>query len=141
MNKNKNSVKSKIKKQIMEFNRRPNRAMFFCVVLFMLLFLLGLYVHGRDGTLGNLGITENQYFWILGSYVQGFAAFVGVIIASLALNTQKSFQNKINVVDINTLTFWPFFTSLLTLFLSIIGMVFYPLLNNKEVLGIQTFRK
>lgn len=102
------------------------------LILIILTFLLGFYYKSN----WKLNISENQYFWILGSFVQGFSAFVGIIVASLALGTNKTSNKKIDIVQSGKTFFMPIFTSSVTIILSIIGMMLYKLLSNYGVVEV-----
>lgn len=83
----------------------------------------------------SMEINESQYFWILGSFVQGFSAFTGIVIASLTLATQKIFARKINAAESEKMFLMPISMSIITVLFSIIGMVFYGLFASSRILG------
>lgn len=137
MKKRKNSLMNGVIKYIIQFKNVPKR-----VILFVLLSFLATYFYGKY--FGHListenQISENQYFWLLGSYVQGFSAFTGIIIASIALGTSKNFRKKIDKLRLEKTFFMPIVTSLITILSSIIGIGFYQLLKNAGSLGLLMF--
>ena len=83
----------------------------------------------------SLNINENQYFWILGSFVQGFSAFTGIVIASLTLGTNKIFVKRVGIADPEKVFLMPISMSIITVLFSIIGMVFYGSFYSSKILG------
>ncbi|MEK6949496.1 MAG: hypothetical protein AABX34_04690 [Nanoarchaeota archaeon] len=83
-----------------------------------------------------LNINENQYFWILGSFVQGFSAFTGIVIASLTLGTNKLFIKRVDISEPDKMFLMPISMSIITVLTSIIGMIFYDQLNTSKILGL-----
>ncbi|MBI2523218.1 hypothetical protein HYW19_02420 [Candidatus Woesearchaeota archaeon] len=81
-------------------------------------------------------INESQYFWILGSFVQGFSAFTGIVIASLTLGTNKIFVKRVNITDPEKVFLMPISMSIITVLFSIIGMIFYDSFYNSKILGL-----
>ena len=103
-------------------------------IIFIIVIALSVYFYKEY--LKNLKFTENQYFWILGSYIQGFAAFAGIIIASVSFFlTNRSFIKKSKIKRLGIIFYMSITTSLITIFFSILGIVLYYLINRFNSLG------
>src|SRR3989338_8589074 len=107
----------------------PNRFFIFLALIASLTFYYTKYSPP-------LSINENQYFWILGSFVQGFSAFTGIVIASLTLGTNKVFVKRVNMSEPDKIFLMPISMSIITVLTSIIGMIFYDQFNSQKILGI-----
>ena len=107
----------------------PNRFFIFLALIASLTFYYAKYSPP-------LSINENQYFWILGSFVQGFSAFTGIVIASLTLGTNKVFVKRVNMSEPDKIFLMPISMSIITVLTSIIGMIFYDQFNSQKILGI-----
>ena len=103
----------------------------------ILVLIAGLVVFFSVKYSYKMSITENQYLWVLGSYVQGFSAFTAIIVASLALvGTGKMFRKKIHISNLDRIFFMPILASLLTVGISIIGMPLYSLIIDTKIVGM-----
>ena len=111
----------------------PNRFFIFLALIASLTFYYAKYSPF-------LNINENQYFWILGSFVQGFSAFTGIVIASLTLGTNKLFTKRMDMSDPDKIFLMPISMSIITVLTSIIGMIFYgqfnSQINSQNILGL-----
>ena len=81
------------------------------------------------GIFFNITINENQFFWILGSIVQGFAAFFGVVIA-LFISRPVLLKGKKPTKEIEAIYVPSLARSSFTIFYSMLGMVIYSNLTN-----------
>ena len=107
----------------------PNRFFIFLALIASLTFYYAKYSP-------LLNINENQYFWILGSFVQGFSAFTGIVIASLTLGTNKLFTKRMDMSEPDKIFLMPISMSIITVLTSIIGMIFYGQFNDQKILGL-----
>ena len=128
MKKRKNIIKDAIKsiKQLMSIPKR--------LILFLLLILLTVYLHVKGYV--SISIDKDQYFWILSSYIQGFSAFTGIIIASLTLGTIKTFKKRINILELEKVLFMPIITAIITILFSIVGLWFYKLFTGPSAISL-----
>jgi len=130
MKKSKNIISKKNILYLQQYKHLPKR-----IWLLALLMGIATYTYGRYN-LGYLQISEAQYFWLLSSYIQGFSAFTGIIIASLTLGITKNFTKKIVASQLDKIFFMPIVTSLITISLSIIGIWFYQPFSKNRILDL-----